>query len=57
MNRIGLLHFAAVCIAEQDDEQSALMRERIKAEVHEWPQDLIIETLIDAGQIARDLDS
>ena len=54
VNRIELLHLAAACITEQNDERSALMRERIKAEVHEWPQDLIIETLIDAGQIATE---
>ena len=57
MNRIELLHFAAACITEQNDERSALMRERIKAEVHEWPQDLIIETLLDAGQMVKDLES
>ena len=57
MNRIELLHFAAACITEQNDERSALMREQIKAEVHEWPQDLIIETLLDAGQMVKDLES
>ena len=56
MNRIELLQFAVACLTEQDDERNALMRERIKAEVHEWPQDLIIETLLDAGQIVKEVE-
>lgn len=52
MNRIELLMYAVACIESIDDKSTALMRERIKAEVHEWPQDLIIETLLDAGAIA-----
>tara|TARA_R100000951_G_scaffold42917_2_gene36058 strand:- start:2851 stop:3060 length:210 start_codon:yes stop_codon:yes gene_type:complete len=52
-NRIELIMVAAACLESIDDQSTAEMRKRIKAEVHDWPQDLIIETLLDAGAIAR----
>jgi len=52
-NRIEVLLYAVACLESIDDKSTAEMRERIKADVHDWPQDLIIETLLDAGAIAR----
>ena len=53
MDRIEVLLYAVACLESIDDQSVAKMRERIKAEVRDWPQDLIIETLLDAGAIAR----
>ena len=52
-NRIDLLLLAARHISDCDGTPE--LREQIKAEVHEWPQDLIIETLLDAGAVALHL--
>ena len=52
-NRIELLMYAVACLESLDEKSTAEMRERIKAEVHDWPQDLIIETLLDAGAMTR----
>ena len=52
-NRIDLLLLAARHIADCDGTPE--LREQIKSEIHEWPQDLIIETLLDAGVMALEL--
>lgn len=51
-NRIELLLLAASHIADCDGTPAPELREQIKSKVHEWPQDLIIETLLDAGVLA-----
>ena len=53
MNRIELLMYAVACLESLDEKSSTKMRKSIKEAVKDWPQDLIIETLLDAGAIAR----
>mgnify|MGYP005677398315 CR=1 FL=1 len=52
-NRIALLILAARHMADCDGTPE--LREQIKSEVHEWPRDLIIETLLDAGVLVLEL--
>ena len=52
MDRLEVLQAAAGLHAIQDMDESQAVREKIKAAVHEWPQDLIIETLLDAAECA-----
>ena len=51
MNRIELLMYAVACLESLDEKSSTKMRKSIKEAVKDWPQDLIIETLLDAGAI------
>ena len=52
MNRVEVLRLAIDSIFEEDDDRFQEMREKIKAATHEWNHDLLIETLLDAGECA-----
>jgi len=52
-DRIELLMYAVACLESLDEKSHAKMRESIKEAVKDWPQDLIIETLLDAGAMTR----
>ena len=50
-DRIELIMVAVACLESLDEKSIAKMRESIKEAVKDWPEDLIIETLLDAGAI------
>jgi hypothetical protein len=58
MDRLEVLQTAAGLHAIHDLDENQAVREKIKAAVHEWPQDLIIETLLDGaeGAVTRPSD-
>ncbi len=52
-NRIELIMVAAACLESLHEKSITKMRESIKEQVQGWPEDLIIETLLDAGAMTR----
>ena len=52
MNRVQVFNAVASLHQHEGDEAQAIY-EKIKAAVHEWPQDLIIETLLDGASAAK----